>query len=240
MKTFLIYAYATCLVLGSLPKLVKAKAIPDYPYSKKASQIFKTPALVSRRVIEKTHTTVEVTGKEHLIDEPVLFVANHQGLFDILVLLGYLEKPVGFIAKQEIKRIPIIRKWMEQLKCVFIDRSNRRTALKVIDDGVDSLKSGQSMVIFPEGTRSKGLEVGTFKSGSLRLATRAQVPIIPVAINGTYKMLEENGGKVKPAHVRLTIGKPIYPDQYKALKHNQLAIKLQTVIEEEIEKHSTL
>ncbi|MBM7542098.1 lysophospholipid acyltransferase family protein [Amphibacillus cookii] len=234
MKTILIYAYSTILVLGSLTKLRKAINTPDYPYSEKAKQIFETPAKVSKRVIEKTKSTVMVKGRENLPDQPVLVVANHQGIFDILVLLGYLDKPVGFIAKQEIKKIPIISKWMIQLKCVFIDRSNRRAAIKVIDDGVESLKAGQSMVVFPEGTRSKGRVVQSFKSGSLRLATRAEVPIVPVTIDGTYKMLEEKDGKVQPAHVTLTIGQAIYPKQYKTWKHNRLAEELQQIIADQI------
>ncbi|WP_091499168.1 lysophospholipid acyltransferase family protein [Amphibacillus marinus] len=230
MKTFLIYAYSAILVLGSLPQLRQAKKIPDQPFARKAKSIYRTPATVSRRVIEKTKSTVTVSGHEKIPDQPVLFVANHQGIFDILVLLAYLDKPIAFIAKREIKRIPIISKWMEQIKCVFIDRSNRRAAIKVIDDGVESIKAGQSMVIFPEGTRSKGTNVQPFKSGSLRLGTRAEVPIVPITINGTYKMLEEDGGRIKAADIELIVGDPIYPEQYQGIKHNQLASDIQEII----------
>ncbi|MBU5595021.1 1-acyl-sn-glycerol-3-phosphate acyltransferase [Amphibacillus sp. MSJ-3] len=230
MKTFFIYLYAFFLVLGSLPKLGQAKKLPDDPYSEKAKQIFKTPARVSKKVIKKTKSTVTVTGLERIPDEPVLFVANHQGLFDILLLLGYLEKPVGFIAKEEIKKIPIINKWMTELKCVFIDRSNRRSAIKVIDNGMASLKAGQSMVVFPEGTRGQGRSLEPFKSGSLRLATRVGVPIVPLAIDGTYHMYEENNNRVQPSEVTLTVGDPIYPEQYRNLKHNQIADQLQQTI----------
>ncbi|MCZ0702822.1 1-acyl-sn-glycerol-3-phosphate acyltransferase [Natronobacillus azotifigens] len=237
MKTAMIYLYSAILVIGSVPKLRRAKKIPEsVPYMEKANQIFHTPATVSKKVVKKTKTNVTVVGKEKLIKEPVLFVCNHQGIFDILILLGYLDKPIGFIAKKEIKKIPIISKWMEELKCVFIDRSNRRAAIKVIDDGVESLEAGQSMVIFPEGTRSKSSTVNEFKSGSLRLGTRASVPIIPITINGTYRMLEEDKGKVKGANIQLTIGDPIYPDQYKEMKHNHLAKYLQDIIEQTIEQ----
>lgn len=237
MKTLLIYLYSALLVIGSVPKLLKVKKIPNtMPYQEKAGQIFETPARVSRKVIEKSKSTVTVIGEENMPSEPVLIVANHQGIFDILVLLGYLDKPVGFIAKKEIKKIPIINKWMEQLNCVFIDRSNRRAAIKVIDDGIASLKAGQSMVIFPEGTRSKSEKVNSFKSGSLRLGTRASVPIVPVSINGTYKMLEENEGKVKGAHVKLVISEPIYPEHYETLKHNELAEQLEAIIKAGISK----
>lgn len=230
MKTLFIYLYAFILVLGSLPKLRQAKKLPSEPYAEKAKQIFKTPTQISKKVIGKTKSSVTVTGLERIPDQPVLFVANHQGLFDILVLLGYLEKPIGFIAKTEIIKIPIINKWMTELKCVFIDRSNRRAAVKVIDDGIASLKAGQSMVIFPEGTRGEGRKIEPFKSGSLRLGTRASVPIVPVAIDGTYQMYEKNNKRVQPSMLTLTVAEPIYPEQYQESKHNQLADKLQHII----------
>ncbi|PMU48000.1 1-acyl-sn-glycerol-3-phosphate acyltransferase, partial [Pseudomonas sp. GP01-A3] len=82
-------------------------------------------------------------------------------------------KPIGFIAKMEITKLPIVPGWMEQMHCVFMDRSDRRQSLKAIKDGVEKLKNGHSLVIFPEGTRSKGTQMGEFKSGSLHLATKS-------------------------------------------------------------------
>lgn len=239
MKTIIIYLYAGLLVLKSFPKLMKVRRIPDHvPFSEKGRQIFATPKEVSQKVFKRTKSTIDVEGMGKLPEGPVLFVANHQGMFDILVLLGYVDKPLGFIAKKEIKKIPIISSWMEELKCVFIDRSNRRAAIKVIDDGIASLKAGQSMVIFPEGTRSRGGEVQTFKSGSLRLATRANVPIVPIAINGTYKLLEANDMKMKGDHVRLTVCDPIMPDQYKEMKSHTIAEQLQQTIQSAISSQS--
>src|SRR5699024_10244024 len=125
--TVRIYVYATCVVLGSLFYLQKAKRAQQRRDGQQAdSCIFYTPKPVSRKVIRKTVTDVLVSGQEHLPDGAVLFVANHQGLFDILALLVYLVKPTGFIAKQEIKNLPIIRTWMELIHCVIIDRSDRR------------------------------------------------------------------------------------------------------------------
>ncbi|SDC06324.1 1-acyl-sn-glycerol-3-phosphate acyltransferase [Pelagirhabdus alkalitolerans] len=227
MKTLGIYIYATWIVILTIPKLWKVKKIPDDSYSDKARQIYHIPAQVSQKVIIKTKSNVNVRGEENLIDQPVLFVANHQSLFDILLLLGYLDKPIGFIAKAEIKKLPIISSWMKQMKCVFIDRSNRRAALKVIDDSIESLRSGQSIVLFPEGTRNDGQSLKPFKPGSLRVGMRSEVPIIPIAINGTHNMYERNGNKIKPTQLTLSIGKPIYKEEYANLKSQQLASELQ-------------
>ncbi|QDP39329.1 lysophospholipid acyltransferase family protein [Radiobacillus deserti] len=233
MRSLLVYIYAALQILGSVPRLLtidkKAKSVTG---QKQDELYFETPKLVSQRVFKKTGSTIEVVGQENLPAGPALFVANHQGLFDILVLLGYLGKPIGFIAKQEIKKIPIIPQWMVKIHCVFLNRSDRRGAIQVMNDGIENLEAGHSMVIFPEGTRSRGTTVHEFKPGSLRLGTKAGVPIIPVAINGTYKIMEEKDGSLQAAHVQLTICEPISPEQYEGMKNQEIAVQIQQTIED--------
>lgn len=150
--------------------------------------------------------TVKVYGEENVPkDVPVVFIANHQGNFDIPLLMSYIDKPKGFIAKIETLKIPIVRTWMKNLHCVFMDRSNLRKSAAAIIEGVKIIKEGHSLVIFPEGTRSKGGPLGEFKSGSFKLATKSKAPIVPITINGTYKLMEANGNKIKPAEVELYI-----------------------------------
>ena len=108
MKTLLIYLQAFFLVIASLPKLCRVKKRSNEPFVEKAEQIFRTPANISKKIIAKTGSTVTVTGLEKIPDQPVLFVANHQGLFDILLLLAFLEKPIGFIAKKELKKFRLL------------------------------------------------------------------------------------------------------------------------------------
>ncbi|PXW89007.1 1-acyl-sn-glycerol-3-phosphate acyltransferase [Streptohalobacillus salinus] len=223
MKTFWIYTYAVLLVVKSIPQLIKVKKMNDQPFEKKAWTIHQTAVDICTKAIRETKSNVMVQGLENLPEGPVLFVSNHQSLFDILLFLGYINRPIGFIAKKEIKKIPLINAWMEEMQCVFIDRSNRRSALKVIDDGVESLEKGQSMVVFPEGTRSKDGSIQPFKSGSLRLATRANVPIVPVAIKDTRYMLEANDGKINAANIELLVGTPIMPETYQSLKATKIA-----------------
>ena len=179
---------------------------------------------------------VEVKGLENPKDKPVLVVSNHQSNMDIPVLLGYLNKPIGFVSKAEIK-VPSCTNWMELMNCVFMDRSDRRQSLQAIKDGIELLKNGHSIVNFPEGTRSKGGEVGEFKAGSFHLAVKSGVAILPVTLDGTYKMFEANGNRMKPAHATVTISKPITPEDYAnmdikeltkhtlLLHHNYIVIK---------------
>ncbi|WP_047980437.1 lysophospholipid acyltransferase family protein [Ornithinibacillus contaminans] len=230
--TLWIYTYAILLIISSCFSFYKAKRLVQQPStSENRHRIFATPQRISQKVIKKTGTTVQVTGQEKIPEGAVLYVANHQGLFDILAFLGHLGKPVGFIAKKEIKKLPIISNWMGLLHCVFIDRADRRQSVKAINQGIENLKNGHSLVIFPEGTRSRGAELNSFKPGSLRLATKANVPIVPVTIDGTYKMLEEDNGRIKGSAIKLMIHDPIFPETYQELKSNELALEIQEIVQ---------
>ncbi len=160
-------------------------------------------------IMERTKSTVSITGLENLPEGPALFVSNHEGNFDIPVLLSTIPKPFGFISKKEVKKLPIISMYMEQMNCIFLDRTDRRSALKSITDTVGKLKDGHSILIFPEGTRSKGQGLGEFKSGFMRIAKDAGVPILPIAIHGTSDIMEKNNNKVLPADVKVQILNPI-------------------------------
>lgn len=149
---------------------------------------------------------VSVYGEENVpSDIPVVFIANHQGNFDIPILMSYINKPKGFIAKIETLKIPLVRTWMKYIHCVFMDRSNIRKSAAAIIEGVKIIKEGHSLVIFPEGTRSKGGPLGEFKAGSFKLATKSKAPIVPITIDGSFKLMEANGNKIKPAKVNLYI-----------------------------------
>ncbi|WZL73132.1 lysophospholipid acyltransferase family protein [Clostridiaceae bacterium 35-E11] len=183
-----------------------------------------------RRIIKNTGTKVSIYGSDHIPEGPVLFVSNHQGNLDIPLLLGFIDKPKSFIAKIELSKIPVFGKWMERINCIFIDRSDPRQSLRAINQGVEILKNGHSMVIFPEGTRSKGPKMADFKKGSLRLATKAKVPIVPISIQGSYKIMEANGGFIKPAEVSITISEPIYTDQLTKEEENGLSDSVYEII----------
>ena len=153
---------------------------------------------------------ITVTGEEYLKEgETYLFVSNHQSNFDIPLLLSAIRCPKGFIAKKELGNIPILTFWMKKIHCVFMDRDNIRKSAEAIVKGIQILKAGHSMVIFPEGTRSKGGPVKEFKAGSFKLALKSKVKIIPVTIDGSYKLLDANGGKIKAADVAVTLHEPI-------------------------------
>lgn len=197
----------------------------------------KTVAKWAKVTINLTGTKVKVIGSENIPkDKACLFVVNHQSAFDIPLVLGFVDKPMGIIAKKEIEKIPIMSYWMKQMHCIFMDRLNIRESIKSINEGIEILKSGYSLAIFPEGTRGNGEILGEFKKGSIRLGIKSDVPIIPIAINGTRKIWEYNNLVIKPADVSITICSPIYAKDLTKQEQNVLSEKIKLIIEEQLEK----
>ena len=153
------------------------------------------------------HTTV--AGLERLPrDGPLCFVSNHQGDFDIVLILAFLPRCVGFITKSQAAWIPFLNLWIFALGGVFIKRNKVSQAGKAMERGIRRLRSGGAMAIFPEGTRSRGPRMGEFHNGSFKLATRAEAVIIPLSIQGTYRIWEEHR-RIVPGSVSLEVGEPI-------------------------------
>ncbi|WP_313800504.1 lysophospholipid acyltransferase family protein [Cytobacillus sp.] len=223
--------YMAGYLVYSLPTLAKMKKLsPEMPVVERDRLIHQLPMKWSSTIMKITGSTVKVRGKELLPEGPVVFVCNHEGDFDIPVLLAFIEKPFGFISKVEVKKAPIISSWMEVMNCVFIDRKDRRSAVKSIRDGVEKLKNGHSIVIFPEGTRSKGGPVGDFKAGGLRLAKDAGVPIVPIGIKGTADIFEKNNRLVRPANVEINICQPIEPNLIREKDMKDVAADVRNII----------
>ena len=186
--------------LKKVQKLAKENNIKEH--DKLVSKYVKSWA---NYVLRVCGVDVSVSGLSNIPDETVIFVCNHQSFFDIPVLLGCLDKPYGLLSKDDIKKIPFINKWMVELNCVFIDRKNPRSAVKSLTKVGDNLEQGYSMIIFPEGTRSKTSEVARFKSGAFKLAVQKNVSVVPIALNGTNQVFENNNHLIKPHHVTLKI-----------------------------------
>lgn len=218
-------------LIYSMPTLKRMKKLErKMDVSKRDQIIHQVPKQWSRVILKIAGAKISVEGQENIPDGPVVIIGNHEGDFDIPLILGFLEKPTGFISKIEVKKIPILANWMEVMNCVFLDRSDRSKALQSIREGVKRLKRGHSLVIFPEGTRSKGGPVGRFKAGSFRLAIDAKVPILPISIIGTSDLFEKNNRLIKPAHIKLIIGTPIYSHLHSDKDMKELATEVRELI----------
>lgn len=180
---------------------------------------------------------ITVDGVENIPDSAVLFVGNHQSYMDILATYIKIPGGVGFVSKKELDNFPLLNLWMRGINCLFLDRDNIREGLKTILKGVEELKKGYSMFIFPEGTRNQGPEMLPFKEGSTKMAEKAKVPILPVAITGTADLFENNKGlRATPARVHISFGKPIIISDLAKEEKKFLGAYTQGIIKEMLEK----
>ncbi len=181
-----------------------SKKARDYSSLRLIQGLFKTILFLSG-------VKTKVIGKENIPkDEAVLFVGNHHGFFDVIVAYSLMPNLTGFIAKKEMCKVYGISNWMDLLHCLFIDRSSPRAGLKTILDGIEVLKSGISLVIFPEGTRNKSDEgILPFHAGSFKLATKSKVKIIPMTQTHTSEVFEKHLPWLKATHTSIEFGKPI-------------------------------
>jgi len=201
--------------------------------------LFKVATNWANFVLKTAGLNLTVEGKENIPNEACLFVGNHQSDFDIPVILSNMNRLTGAVAKKSMLKIPIMSYWMKQIHCVFMDRENPREALKSMSEGVENLKNGYSMLIFPEGTRSRSNNMGEFKKGSMRLAIKAGVPIVPITLYDTYKVMEGNNGKIKKANAKLLIDKPIYLDGMSKEEKANISDVIKNIIQGNLDRESS-
>jgi 1-acyl-sn-glycerol-3-phosphate acyltransferase len=160
-------------------------------------------------------TRVEVTRAGPLPDGPLIFASNHESAIDIWALLANLPRIVRFIAKVELFRIPIFGHYMRLGGHVPVDRSNRVTAVASLRAAGEAVRAGTSLIVFPEGTRSKDGHVHPFKKGPFVVAYEAGVPVVPVAISGAGRITPKHRIAVEPGTIRIAIGEPVSPAAFR-------------------------
>ena len=139
------------------------------------------------------------------------------------------------MAKEELFKIPLYGKWIARIRSVFIERDDPKASLKAIKEGISYIEDGFSLAIFPEGTRSKGPVPGPFQKGALKLATKPGVPIIPVSLNGSYKMFEEKG-YLTSANIDIIIHEPIETKGLSRQEEKALSDKVEKTVTEGVRK----
>lgn len=213
IRSIIWYAYFFLSLLIVMPALWRVKYLEKKGETEKKVELaHKATQFWAGSLLKLAGVKVNVHGEENLPkDTNVLFIGNHQGNFDIPIYIKHINMPKGFVSKIEVEKIPGIAAWMKAIDCVFMDRSNMRKSGEAIVKGIQLLKKGSSLVIFPEGTRSKGDKMNEFKAGSFKLATKSKKPIVPITMNGSYRIMETGGPSwiIKPSTVDLYIHPPI-------------------------------
>ncbi len=211
-KFILVAGSVILFLIFSIPILIWEAWLGRRNPAAKDRQSLNIVRFMFRLILKISGVHITVKGLENIPrDQGVLYVGNHRSYFDILV--GYTTVPslLGFVAKKEMRRYPLLVNWMENVHCLFLDRQNLKEGLKTILEGIAKVKEGISIWIFPEGTRNRNddiLDLLPFKEGSLKIAEKSGCPVVPVAITGTAEVFEKHIPRVRSSHVTIEFGTP--------------------------------
>jgi 1-acyl-sn-glycerol-3-phosphate acyltransferase len=153
---------------------------------------------------------VRVRGREHIVrKQSYVFVSNHQGAFDIFLIFGFLGTPIKWMMKAGLAKLPFVGAACRTAGFVFVDYSTAKTATRSVTQAEQALKEGASMVIFPEGSRTETGKIRRFKKGAFQIAVDQGLPIIPITLNGPYKVLPIGSLRMKRHPMEMIIHPPI-------------------------------
>ncbi|MBI4378193.1 MAG: 1-acyl-sn-glycerol-3-phosphate acyltransferase [Nitrospinae bacterium] len=193
--------------------------------------------LWGRGICRLTGVTVEVRGIENILwDRSQIFISNHQGMYDIFALEGYMPLRFLWVAKESLFRIPVIGLVMKRAGYIGINRSSPKRFLKSLNHAVEEIKSGRSVIIFPEGTRSRDGSIGRFKKGSLFLISKTGAPVVPVAISGSFNVMRRGEFRIRPGKVSIFIDKPIEVKEISRSQEGQFMETLRDIIVKNFQK----
>jgi 1-acyl-sn-glycerol-3-phosphate acyltransferase len=182
------------------------------------------PRYWGRIVLAASGVKVTVKGMENLeTGRPYIFASNHQSQFDIFAMQGCFNFDFRWLAKKELFQIPLFGHAMRLAGYIPVDRSHGRKAMKSLIEAAERIASGTSVIIFPEGTRSRDGKLHDFKTGGMFLAIKSGVPVVPVAIKGTYEILPKGSLFAKPGHVHIRVGKPFDTSKHTMKQKQELA-----------------
>ena len=221
---FWIVIISLSIILGTVATVLGV-------FDRSGNQSHKVAALWSRLICEWNGIRVEVSGAENiLVDQPQIFIANHQGYYDIFALAGYLAVQLRWVSKAVLFRVPFMGWAMRAASYIPVERNNRKQSYQAFLNTLEAIKAGSSIVVFPEGTRSEDGSIGVFKKGSQLLAQRAKVPMVPVAIVGTRDIIRKGSMLFHPGTVRIIISPCIALEKKDAKKGDEILQEIRNII----------
>lgn len=226
IRTLAVYIYLGLVVVLGVPYFKsldkKKEKLGDAVV---LETIYAYASRMARQIVRLTGSRITINGAENIPKSgATLFVANHQSYMDIPVMMSVIERPVGFVAKEELGRIPFFAQWIVYMKCVLITRGDTRKALVAILQAAKLLQQGHSLVLYPEGTRSIDGSLGEFKAGSLKAAQKGKAIVVPVAIDGARNIMPRNGFWMYKSDVTVTILPAISAEVVQDMDTKELAM----------------
>lgn len=197
---------AVCLLFAVL-------AILSIPFDRGTGRLFhKVSRAWAIVILFVTGVRVTVTGLERLRrDQAYIYVSNHASLFDIPVVFAGIPDDIRVVYKKELEKIPIFGWGLRMGAYIAIDRGHGPRAARSLEEAIQKMRHGASLLLYAEGTRTMDGKLQPFKRGAFHLAHRAAVPVVPLTINGTFSILRKRSALIRPGTAHLTLGDPIEP-----------------------------
>ena len=212
IRLILVVLFVVIFLVGGIPLLIAEWIIGKFNMDLKCRSSLAIVQWAFKAVLFLAGTKVIVQGEENVpVDEPVLYIGNHRSYFDIVITYSRVPRLTGYIAKKEMLKYPLLRDWMKNLHCLFLDRKDVKQGLKIILTAIDKVKEGISICIFPEGTRNRENHTFMeFHEGSFKIASKTGCAIVPMTIYNSADIFEDHIPWVRKAEVILEYGKPFY------------------------------
>ncbi|MCK5344252.1 MAG: 1-acyl-sn-glycerol-3-phosphate acyltransferase, partial [Candidatus Heimdallarchaeota archaeon] len=166
-----------------------------------------------------------------------IFIGNHKSHFDVLAVFSVLPLTARFMAKKELYKIPVFGWALTATGTIKIDRSNREQSIKSMNNAVERIKRGVSIVVFPEGTRINDDNISSFKKGGFVLAIKGGIPIVPISISGSRFILPKHSGRVHAGKIKIVFDDPASTKEYSYQDREKLIEKVRNNIIKNFEKH---
>jgi 1-acyl-sn-glycerol-3-phosphate acyltransferase len=231
---FWIIIILLSLVLGTLAVLARL-------FDSSNNLSHRVSSLWGRLLCTLNGIQVDVKGLEHIRqDQAQVFIANHQGFFDIFALSGFLPVQIRWVAKSSLFKIPFVGWAIAASGYIPVVRGNRKKSYQAFVATIEKLKAGNSIVIFPEGTRSEDGTIGPFKKGGLLLSVRSGAPLVPVTLLGTGNIIKKGSGIIRPGRIQIIISPPIPSQTVVEEKEEKVLNTLRDIICKNYESHQTL
>ena len=227
-----IYGYMTTKKLNRILRTKGNQLHEEGRYEEEKALIWAEQKQWIELVAERPAMTYEVTGEENIPEEgPFMIYSNHQSFADIPAILWLMKDhgQIGFVSKEEWRKYKVLYDAVTYTRSIFLSRDNPRDAIKAIGEAKELLGLGFNLAIFPEGTRSKGHQMGEFKPAAFKFAEKAKVPILPVTLDGGYHLFEETGS-YQPCHTKITVHPLVHIENLDKHEQKHVATEIEATI----------
>lgn len=227
MRTVLLVVYLLFAIVFVLPFFILYTWItgsPDAMYNMAMSAV--------RAGLRITGIRVRVEGREYIPQRPCIFASNHVSNLDPVAEVPFIPRRVAILAKKQVFRIPILATGMRLCQIIPVDREDKEAAAAAVDKAIEYIRAGASFLVYPEGTRSPDGRLRAFKTGTFVMAIESGVPVVPISLSGTNRLMRKGEWFIRPGEVTVRFGRAVDAADYKIEQRDALRDRVRALVAE--------